>query len=73
MRKFRDFSVTQILREMNLGESRASINAVFAILGVLNLVILVNFISQKVENVINMPKKSFGNLRPVSNFLLSVV
>ena len=54
MWKFRDFSVTQILREMNLGESRASINVVFAILGALNLVILVNFISQKVENVIKI-------------------
>ena len=25
------------------------------------------------EKLLNMPKKSFGNLRPVSNFLLSVV
>ena len=41
--KFQDFSVTQILREINYGESRSSKTAVFAILGVLNFVNLVNF------------------------------
>ena len=37
--KFHDFLVTQILREINFGESRSSKNAVFAIFGALNLVI----------------------------------
>ena len=31
--KFQDFSVIQILREINFGESRSSKTAVFAILG----------------------------------------
>ena len=41
--KFQDFSVTQILRGINFGESKRSKPAVFAILGALNIVDLVNF------------------------------
>ena len=40
--KFQDFSVTQILREINFGESRSSKTAVYSILGDQNLVHLVN-------------------------------
>ena len=40
--KFHDFSVTQILREINFWESRRSKNVVFAIYRVLNFVNLVN-------------------------------
>ena len=36
--RFRDFSITQILREINFGESRSSKIAIFAILGVLNFI-----------------------------------
>ena len=36
MWKFQDFSVDQILREINFGESKSSKTAVFAILGALN-------------------------------------
>ena len=45
--KYQDFSVIQILREINLGESRCSETAVFAILGARNFVDLVNFAFQK--------------------------
>ena len=47
--KFQDFSVTQILREINFGESRTSKMAVFAILGALNFVNLENLGIQKVQ------------------------
>ena len=43
-----DFSVTQILREINFGETRSSETAIYAIFGALNLVDLVNFSFQKV-------------------------
>ena len=49
--KFHDFSVTQILREINFGESRSSENAVFAIHWAQNLV---NFSLQKVQKFINI-------------------
>ena len=45
------FAVIQILREIIFGESRSSITVVFAILGALNLVLLVLFSLQKVQNV----------------------
>ena len=41
--RFQDFSVTQIIREINFGESRNSKTAIVAILRALNLVILINF------------------------------
>ena len=47
--KFEDFSVNQILRGINFGESRSSKTTVFAILGALNFVDLVNFHLQKVQ------------------------
>ena len=43
MWKFIDFSVTQTLREINFGDSRNAKTAVFAILGAVNFVTLVNF------------------------------
>ena len=46
------FSVTQILREINFGESRSARNAVFTILGVLNFANLENFSLQKVQKFI---------------------
>ena len=49
MRKFQDFSVTQILREINFGEFRSSKNAIFAIFGTPNFIDLVNFSLQKVQ------------------------
>ena len=50
MWKFHNFSVTQILREFNFGESRIAKSAVFAIFRALNFVHLVNFRLQKVKN-----------------------
>ena len=38
MEKFQDFSVIQILREINFGESRSPKTAVFVIFGALNFV-----------------------------------
>ena len=47
MRKFQDFFVIQILREINFGESRNSnTDAVVAKFWALNFVILVSFILQ---------------------------
>ena len=43
------FFVTQILREINFGESRSSETAVFAIFRALNFVNLVNIRFQKVQ------------------------
>ena len=44
-----EFSVTQILREINFGEIRSSKTAIVAIPGALNSVDLVNFNLQKVQ------------------------
>ena len=48
--KFHDFLITQILREINLGESGSSKTTIFAIFGALNFVNLVDFSLQKVQN-----------------------
>ena len=51
MWKFQDFSVTQILREINFGESRSSKTAgFFSILGALSFVNWVNFKLHKCKN-----------------------
>ena len=47
--KFQDFSVTQILREINFGQSRSSKTAIFAFFEGPNFVKLVNFSLQKVH------------------------
>ena len=54
MWKFQDFSVTQILREINFGESRTSKMAVFAILGALNFVDLEKLGIQKVQKFVKI-------------------
>ena len=46
--KFQDFSVIQILREINFGESRSSKIAIF---GALDFVNLVNFSLLKVKTI----------------------
>ena len=43
MWKFHDFSINQILREINFEDSGSAKSAVFAILGAVNFVILVYF------------------------------
>ena len=43
MWKFQNFSPTQILREINFGESRSSKTAVWAVLGALKIIDLVDF------------------------------
>jgi len=47
--KFQDFSVFQILREINLGESRSAKNAGFALLGAMKFVNLFSFNFQKLQ------------------------
>ena len=47
--KIQHFSVIQILREINFGESGSSNIAAFAIFGALNFVALVNFSLQKLQ------------------------
>ena len=47
--KFQDFSVTQILREINFGKSKSSKTDIFATLGVLNFVSFVKFRLAKVQ------------------------
>ena len=46
-----EFSVIQILREINFGESRSCKSAYFAILGPLNCVEYVNFSVQKLQKL----------------------
>ena len=50
--KFQDFCITEILREINFEDSRSAKSAVFAILGAVNFVHLVNFSLQKVQKFI---------------------
>ena len=52
--KFQDFSVTQILREINLGESRSAETAIIAIFGALNSVDLVNCSIQKEQKSLKL-------------------
>ena len=62
MRKFQDFSVIQILREINFGESRSSKPTYSFILGTMNFTDLVNFSLQKVQKFI-MLKWHFLDLK----------
>ena len=52
--KFQDFSVIQILREINFRESRSSKITGFAIFGALNFVNLVTVSLQKVQKFIKV-------------------
>ena len=56
--KFHDFPITQILREINFGESRSSKTAFFAILVALNFVDLINFSPQKVQKILKIKIQS---------------
>ena len=56
--KFQDFSITQILREINFGEIRSAKTAVFAIFGTLNFVNLVNYSLQKVQKFLKIKIQS---------------
>ena len=62
MWKFHDFSVLQILCEINLGECRSSKLQYFAILGALNFVNLVNVSLQEVQKCI----KKYENSEPLN-------
>ena len=57
--KFHDFSVTQILRETNLGESRSSKTAIIANVGALKMINLVNFSLRKVQKFIMIKIQRF--------------
>ena len=52
--RFQDFSITQILREINFGGCRSSKTAVLAILGALKMINLVNFSFQKMQKFIKI-------------------
>ena len=56
--KFQNFSVIQILREINFGESESFEIAIFANFGALNVVNLVNFSLQKVQNLMKIKTHS---------------
>ena len=58
MWKFQDFSIVQILREINFVESRSSNTVVFAILGALTFVNLVNSNVHKVQKFIKIKIQS---------------
>ena len=58
MWKFHAFSVTQILREINFEESRSFKSAVFAILGSIKIVNLLNFNLLKVQKFIQKNQNS---------------
>ena len=60
--KCQDFSVTQILREINFGVSRSSKTAVFAILEALNLVELVYFSLQEVYKFIRIKTQNLSRV-----------
>ena len=49
--RLQDFSVIQILREINFGKSRSTESAIFAILEALNFVNLVNYSLQMVQKL----------------------
>ena len=53
--KFQDFSVTQVLREINFGEPRSIKTAIFAVLGALNFVDLVDFSLPKEQKFLKLP------------------
>ena len=55
--KFQDFSITQILYEINFWDSRSAKTAIFAILGTVNFVNCVNNSLQKVQNYKNQNSK----------------
>ena len=57
--KFQDFSLPQILREINFEESGSAKNAVFAILGAVNFVHLVNIRLLKVQKFMKIKIQSF--------------
>ena len=50
--KFQDFCITEILREINIKDSRSAKSAAFAILRAVNFVDLVNFSLQKAQKFI---------------------
>ena len=58
MWKYEEFLVIQILREINFGESESFEIAIFANFGALNVVNLVNFSLQKVQNLMKIKTHS---------------
>ena len=56
--KFQDFTITQILREINFGGCRSSKTAVLAILGALKMINLVNFSILKMQKFIKIKIQS---------------
>ena len=58
MWNFQHFSVTQILREINFGESGSSKTAFFAILGAMKFVILINYIQPSKNAKIHINQNS---------------
>ena len=68
MWKFQDFSVTQILREIKVGESRSSKTAIFATCKALNFVNLMNFSLQKMKKIHEKSKFSASKYAKMANF-----
>ena len=66
---FCDLSITQILREINFGESRGCKSAVFGIIGALNFANLVNFNLQKLQKCLKIKIQS-SNYGKMAEFAL---
>ena len=62
MWELHEFSITQILREINFGESRSSETAVLAILGALYFANLIDFSLQKVQKCLKAKIQSLANV-----------
>ena len=56
--KFHDFPISEMLREINFGESRSSKSAIFAFFEGLNFVKLVNFSLQKAQKFVKIKVQS---------------
>ena len=56
--EFQDFSIKQILRAINFGESKNCETAIFAILGAVNLAHLVNSNFPKMQKFIKIKTES---------------
>ena len=54
MWKFHDFTIAQILREINFGESRSSKTVIFAILVALNSIQLIDFGLEQLQKFIKI-------------------
>ena len=70
MWKFQDFSITQILREINFEDSRMAKTAIFAILRAVNFVQMVNFSLKKSTKIHKNQNSESLNVVKMADFVL---